>query len=204
MSASNNHNYALFEEEVKTHFHFLVHDYHFWLSKVEQTGYVKYIRFESENIFVNLYYGPPAYEVEVAFGRIGIDDVRGIDGVPVTYSFSTGDLVLLDTCSNWKEDFQDEDRITGQIMFLSHLMRKCAAACLHGEQVVFEKMSARRDASLIEWQREEQMKQMRRELDTAWKQKNYSQITNLLSSSEEMLTNVERKKLDYAKKHTQT
>ena len=200
---SNNYNYVLFADGVKTHFYFLVQDYHYRLSEVKQTGYVKFIRFESKDIFVNLYYGPPAYEVEIAFGRIGIDDVRGIDGVPVTYSFSMNDLVLLHTCADWKESFPGEDRITGQIMFFSQLMRKCGTACLCGEQVVFEEMSARRNAALLEYQREERMKQMRRELDTAWGQKNYNQVINLLNSSEVMLTKVERKKLEYAEKHTQ-
>ncbi len=193
---SNNHNYVLFEKKAKTYFRFLIDDYHFRLSKVEQTGFVKIIRFESKGIFVNLYYGPPAYEVEIGFGRIGIDDA------PDGHSFALGDLVLLDTCSGWKESFQDEDRLTGQIMFCSHVIRKCGSACLRGEQAVFEKMNAQRDAALLKWQQEVRMTQMRRELDTAWKQKNYGRVIMLLSASEEMLTKAERKKLEYAKKQT--
>lgn len=135
---SNEHNYVLFEEEVKKHFHFLVEDYQFRLSKIERWGFVKSIRFESRDVYVNVHYGPPAYEVEMAFGRIGIDDVAG------SHSFSPGDLVLLSNNSDWKESSQTENRISREVEFFARLLRICGEAALHGEKAMFERLAEQR------------------------------------------------------------
>ena len=67
-------NYAVFEDEVKSNFYFLEQQYGFRLNQIKQVGYAKVIRFESPSIYVNLFYGPSAYEPAISFGRIGIDD----------------------------------------------------------------------------------------------------------------------------------
>ena len=96
MNLSTQNNYAVFKETVKNNFSFLVQKYGFRLDQIERTGYAMVIRYESPSVYVSLIYGPPAYEPEMAFGRIGIDDVLGNQG------FHPGDLVLLRSSFGWK------------------------------------------------------------------------------------------------------
>jgi hypothetical protein len=196
MNLSTQDNYAVFEETVKNNFSFLVQQYGFRLSQIEQTGYVKVIRYESPLVYVSLIYGPPAYEPEMAFGRIGIDDVPGNRG------FHPGDLVLLRSSFGWKWGAVNPKNPVLVEIVAGHaqILRECGSACLLGDQASFEEMKARRDNAIEDWHQEEKVNSIRNDAQVAWESKDYRAVLRLLESIETMLTDTEKKKLEYAKK----
>lgn len=196
MNLSTQDNYAVFEETVKNNFSFLVQQYGFRLSQIEQTGYVKVIRYESPLVYVSLIYGPPAYEPEMAFGRIGIDDVPGNRG------FHPGDLVLLRSSFGWKwRAVNPKNPVLVEIVAgHAQILRECGSACLLGDQASFEEMKARRDNAIEDWHQEEKVNSIRNDAQVAWESKDYRAVLRLLESIETMLTDTEKKKLEYAKK----
>lgn len=193
MNSSTLDNYAVFEDAVKSNFYFLQQQYGFRLNQIKQVGYAKVIRFESPSIYVNLFYGPPAYEPAISFGRIGIDDAPG------GYSFDQGDLVLLKNCANWKWNPADPNHLVGLISEFARLLMECGSSCLKGDQVVFEEMKARRDSAVKVWHQQEKANRIRKEALSAWNRKDYGTFVSLYETIKDMLTETENRKLDYAK-----
>jgi hypothetical protein len=183
-------NNVAFEEEVKKHFLFLVTDYGFQLSRIEQVGFANSIKFESKEVYVYLCYGPPAYEAEMSFGRIGIDDLPGGN------SFGPGDLILLGNCPTWTWSSNQSD-----VAEYARFLRECGSDCLKGDQPIFAQMKRNRDTLTRNWHQEERIKNVRQEANDAWNQKDYLRVVNLYESIRTALTRAETKKLDYARKH---
>jgi hypothetical protein len=183
-------NKVAFEEEVKKHFLFLVTDYGFQLSPIKQVGFVNSIRFESKEVYVYLFYGPPAYEVEMSFGRIGIDDLPG------AYSFAPGDLTLLGNCPTWSWNSNKSD-----VAEFARFLRECGSDCLKGDQLIFAQMKRNRDTLSQNWHQSERIKNVRQAANDAWNQKQYDKVVKLYESIGTVLTGSEAKKLSYARKH---
>lgn len=198
MNLSTLDNFAVFEEAVKNNFNFLVQQLGFRLDKIEQTGYSKVIRYESPSVYVSLIYGPPAYEPEMAFGRIGIDDVPGNQG------FHPGDLVLLRNSFGWKWGAVNPKNPVLVEIVAGHaqVLRECGSACLLGDQASYEEMKVRRDNAIEAWHQEEKVNSVRNDAKVAWESKDYRAVGRLLESIETMLTDTEKKKLEYAKKQS--
>lgn len=196
MNSSTPDNYAMFEDEVKSNFYFLEQQYGFRRTPIKQVGYAKVIRFESPLIYVNLFYGPPAYEPAISFGRIGIDDAPG------AYSFDQGDLVQLNSSAGWKWDPANPNNavLVELISGLAQVLRECGAACLTGDQATFEEMKARRDSAVKVWHEQERVNGIRKKVLSAWNRKDYGTVVSLYETIKDMLTETENRKLDYAKK----
>lgn len=186
--------YKLFEEEVKRNFSFLEHKYDFHLSHIKNIGTTKAISYVSSFVYVILFYGAPAYEPEISFGRLGIDDMQG------AYSFNQGDLILLNCCSKWQWSNAYPNNLAGLISEFARLLEECGASCLNGNQALFEEMKARRDSAVKVWHQEERAFGIRKDAENAWRKKDYTTIVRLYETITELLTGAESKKLDYAKK----
>jgi hypothetical protein len=187
---------AIFEAEVKRNFEFLERDHGFQLPRLAEVGYAKSMRYESPKIYVSLTYGPPAYEVGISFGRVGIDDQ------PDAYGFNQGDLVSLNSCAGWRWNPTSQDPFVASISEFARLLRECGHAALQGDQSVFEEMKQRRDAAVQAWHKEERVKSVRTQVERAWQEKNFNQVLALYKSIESMLTPSEKKRLEYARRHS--
>lgn len=67
---------------------------------------------------------------------------------------------------------------------------------------IFNEMKVRRDKAVSKWKREENNKAIREKLQSAWAAKDYAEAARLLSSIGDDLTEIERQKLAFAKKHS--
>ena len=193
MPDANQH--VVFEEEVRKHFHFLETDYGFHLSHVKNIGPITSVRYESTKVYVSLYHGPPAYEVGMSFGRIGVDDVAG------AYSFELGDLILLERCRTWIWNPANTNDVYGSLAEYARLLRECGSDCLQGSEFVFTQMKKKREELIQNWKQEERINNVKREAIEAWSQKDYERVVKLYESISASLTAVETKKLEYARKH---
>jgi hypothetical protein len=188
-------NTLAFEEAVKKHFLYLVTDYGFQLSHIRQVDFVNSIKFESKEVYVNLFYGPPAYEVEVSFGR------RGIDDLPGAHSFQPGDLTLLGRCPTWTWNSNESDKLRGSVAGYAQFLRECGSDCLRGDQLIFAEMKRNSDAFAQKWAQEERIKTVRQAANDAWRQKKYDKVVELYESIGTVLKGSEAKKLSYSRKH---
>jgi hypothetical protein len=143
---------ASFEDAVVISFAFLEQQYGFSKSIIRPTQQAVVVRYESRSLFVNLAFGPPAYEPEMSFGRLGIDDRKG------GFSFEAGDLIQLESYQGWKPSFESSAAIVRQVAWFASLLNECGKSCLLGDPTVYAEMKSRREALVSEWQRDERNK----------------------------------------------
>jgi len=189
-------NYSVFENSVKRCFDFL-QEYGFRRLEADQSGYVKLIRYESPGVFVNLFYGPPAYEPEMSFGRIGIYDAAE------AYSFDQGDLILLDACRDWKWEPAPQRGLDGFICEFARLLNSCGSECLAGDSGVYREMRKRRDIAVKVSRQQEFIGSIRRDAEKAWRKRDYIAYIALISKIKDTISDLERSRLNYARKHLQ-
>lgn len=183
---------AQFEMAVIKDFRFLEED-GFSSSTLQPSRHATVIRYENGSIFVNLVYGPPAYEPEMSFGRLGIDDRQG------GFSFEAGDLIQLNSCQGWRKEIAGVDPIEQQVAWLAALLKECGRSCLLGDAAVYAEMKFRRQSLVAEWQRDERARVETEQIDAAWKAKDYRTVIQLCSEHDGVLSNINQKRLEIAK-----
>lgn len=185
---------ALFESAVSESFTFLEQEYGFSRSTLRPNEHSVLVRYENSLLYVNLMFGPPAYESEMSFGRLGLDDVPG------RYSFEAGDLIQLPGCRGWKSNAVSSDKITGQVAWLASLLRECGRLGLLNDLAFFNEMRSRREAMVAEWQRDERNSARANKIAAAWEARNYKDVVDLCSSYEGTLSNVDQKRLEFSRR----
>jgi hypothetical protein len=187
--------YDEFESAVRREFSFLERKYGFRLCEVKQDGYVKSMRYASSDVYVILFYGPAAYEPELSFGRIGVDDVPG------AMSFHAGDLTISKSSAEVDTPNSQGSKIERIVAGFARWLDEYGSDYLNGDQVVFERMAVRRAENIAAWGKEERIGQQKGKAEPAWKEKHYAEVVALLESMEGELTELERSRLAYARKH---
>jgi len=185
---------AEFEEAVVDSFDFLEVDYGFLRRSSQPQKYTQIVVYENPELYVVLSYGPPAYEPEMSFGR------RGIDDLPGAYSFHPGDLVQLDCCRNWEWNRDQGNALASWVAELARLLATCGTECLADNPVSFVQMKNRRDKLIVDWKRDEKLKGLRTQVESAWRAKDYNQVLHLYESIDD-LTEVDKKRVIFAKTH---
>lgn len=185
---------VLFEGAVVNSFAFLEQRYGFSKSILRPSQQVVVVRYENSSLFVNLAFGPPAYESEMSFGRLGIDDQQG------GFSFEAGDLMQLQNCQKWiTPTLGSSQVIAGQVAWFAALLEECGKCCLLGDPAIYAEMKSRREALVEEWRREERSKGVRNDIEAAWKVRDYRALIALYSIYDGRLSNIDRKRLETAK-----
>lgn len=133
---------AVFEEMAAKQFAYLENRYGFMRLPVNRWGVrCTLVEYRSEKVYVRLYYGPPEYELEHAFGRVGIDDQEGC------YSFSFAELCLLDDCEDRPDSIGSSGfsyaKLCANMSRLAASLRDYGDACLRGDDATYELMAAR-------------------------------------------------------------
>ena len=126
-----------FEAAVLSSFAFLEQHHGFTHTVLRPSPHSFLVRYESRSLFVNLVFGPPAYEPEMSFGRLGIDDRQG------GFSFEAGDLIQLASCQGWNPDIKPGDAVARQVAWFASLLKDCGRTCLLGDASVYEEMKSR-------------------------------------------------------------
>lgn len=186
---------AEFEAAVLDSFKFLETDYGFLCRLSQPQKYTRLVIYENPKLYVVLSYGPPAYEPEISFGR------RGIDDVPGGYSFHSGDLIQLDCCRDWTWKKDKDNALTNWVTELARLLRCCRVQCLGGDSLAFSQMRTRRDALIADWLRDEKLKGLRAQVDSAWRSKDYEQVLHVYKSIDD-LTELDKKRIAFAAAHS--
>jgi hypothetical protein len=185
-----------FAEAVLSAFDFLTREYDFHLVRAEPT----FVRYESPNVFVNIYHGRASYELGVEIGQL-ISALSQED-----QPFSIGEIIdLMGAREETGYTFLQAStaaRVSEYVPKLADFVKKSAAPALEGDTDIFRQLAEKRSEKSDELLKEWHLSDVREKADIAWQEKNYAKLADLYESIREELTPAEAKKLDYAKKHS--
>lgn len=182
----------LFESAVAACFSFLEQDYGFTKQVTRPTHQSVFVRYENAALYVNVMFGPPAYEPEMSFGRLQVDDVPG------AYSFEAGDLIQLTSCLSKISNPGLAEQIANQVAFLASCLRECGRPCLGNDSTVYIEMKARRDAAIADWHQDERNKATASQIEAAWNAKDYKAVIGICAAFDGPLSAVNVKRLAIA------
>jgi hypothetical protein len=194
MQSSTEDKSLQFKLAVVSNFQFLEANHGFSRRSSRPQKWTQLVIYENLQLYVILGYGPPDYEPEMSFGR------RGIDDLPGAYSFHPGDLVQLDCCRNWTWNKDGGNALGAWVADLARLLDVCGAQCLAGDQLVFAQMKARRDRLVADWKKDEKLKDVRAQIEPAWKAKDYRLVLQLYEAIDE-LSDLDKRRIAFAKAH---
>lgn len=184
-----------FAEEVISNFCFLTQKYNFRLVKAEPT----FVRYESHNVFVNIYHGRASYELGFEVGQL-------IDAPGQERAFSLSDIIDLLSASE-ETDYillqaSTAERVKEYVSKLAAMVKKYAGAALQGDPQVFKRLSKiqleKSNKLLKEWN----LSEIREQAEKAWHEKDYALLAKLYDSIRGELSPAEAKKLEYAKRQS--
>jgi hypothetical protein len=163
------------------------------LRQVEER--VTLVRYESSEVFLNVYHGRASYELGVEIGRLGepdkrlsIFDVVRWAGAEKAEGF--GQHVMFQVSSR--------EGVREFVPKLAALVKKYAIPLLRGDEDAYHTALESRAKRYAEEVKEGGLGVVRSKADAAWQAKDYAQVIELYSPVRQDLTEVEAKKLAYA------
>jgi hypothetical protein len=175
-------------------FEFLVKDFSFSCVKRDAT----YVRYESSAAFVNIYHGRASFELNVEIGE------RVVDGRVPENSFTIGDILYF-VNPQIAEDYRpyqvtNTESVRKFVNELAHLVKDYATPALQGDHAFLQRVSEiqlqRSDNLVRGWE----LNRVRKDVEIAWRDKDFKRVIQLFEPFEKYLTPAEVKKLEFAKK----
>jgi hypothetical protein len=156
-----------------------------------------FVRYESSEVFVNIYHGRASFELGVEIGSINepsekftLQDIITWAGAEKAEGF--GQHVMFQVSSrNGVNEFVPK---------LAHLVARYGAAFLKADASAYHSVRESRLRSAAEFEKNINLKNARRRADVAWHAKDYVQVVKLYSSLRQELSKVETKRLAYAER----
>jgi hypothetical protein len=181
-----------FEEAVLSSFKFL-NDVGMRPVKVEVT----FVRYESSEVFVNVYHGRASFEMGVEIGRLHepaekltLYDI--IDWAGANKAEGFGQHVAFQVSSR--------EGVEEFVPKLAQLVQKYGTPFLKAEASAYCAVHEARSRGAVEYEKEVNLRRVRMRAEAAWRAKDYFQIVELYGAVREELTEVEAEKLAYAEK----
>jgi hypothetical protein len=185
-------NSNIFTEEVTIQFSFLVTK-GFRIVKHDKT----LVRFESGQIFVNVYHGRKSYELGLEIGRHG-------DKAYQEECFSMSEILRVtepDMAKAYRNyAAKDDARIKQGVRELALLLSRLVDAGLLDDRQLFTRLEKQRTDWKKGFAKKVQMAQMTPTLDLAWRAKDFDSVVRLLEPVQDELNSTQLMKLEYAKK----
>jgi hypothetical protein len=156
------------------------------------------VRYESRRAFVTIDWERPSGELNVF---LGLHPRKGEE----SEAFSLSDLLSMQNVDvpERKMPFQvaEEGKLKPFIDKLADDTRSHAQPALTGDRIFFRRLSAYRHAQAQAFVRDLSLRNIRTEVEKAWRERELDTVIDLYSSIEDQLTASERAKLAYAKRH---
>lgn len=185
-----------FRDAVVSSFKFLS-AFGFHLVREEST----FARYESQTVFVNVYHGRASYELGVEIGRLAeaeekltIYDVVAWANAEKVEGFGQHTMFQVSSREGVREF----------VPKLAELVKKYAGLLLRNEPNAYESVKEIRSLWASEGMKQMRLRNVRKEAEVAWHQKDYAQVVELFSSIRDDLSESEAMKLAYAEKQILT
>jgi hypothetical protein len=193
-SADGTRVYFGFPEAVMTSFRFLVEEFRFACVKQDAT----IVRFESNEVFVNIYHGRASYELGVEIGQLRKDTDVPECGFTLGEIISVADSKIGSMYRPYQISMPQQ--INKFVSETAELVRRYATSALIGDRAYFQRLSDLRVRISNAYIKEMELSRIRTDVEVAWREKNYKQVVELYGAVEDDLTSSEIKKLGYAKR----
>ena len=179
-----------FKDAVLANFKFLID---FGLHPVEEK--VTLVRYESSEVFVNVFHGRASFELGLEIGRLKEPDAKlsifdVVRWASAEKTDGLGQHVMFQVSS--REGVQEF------VPKLAEMVKKYAPPFLRGDEDAYRTALEFRAKGYAEEVNEGNLRVVRSKADAAWQAKDYAQVVQLFSPVREELTEVEAKKLAYA------
>jgi hypothetical protein len=178
-----------FPPAVRRHFAYLT-DLGFRIVHTEPT----YMRFESDQIVVNLYHGRKSCELGAEIGLLGGTEYPFVALIRLT------DPDLADSYKNTVA--LSRENVFKGVQRLGEIFKNHAWGALRGDSTVFARLDEQRRELAHKKARSMKVNHVRPGAAEAFRVKNYERAVQLYESIEGELTDAELKKLEYARKQT--
>lgn len=153
------------------------------------------VRYESPDVFVNVYHGRSSFELGVEIGRrkgpshkLTLYDIVAWAGAEK--SEGVGQHVMFQVSSR--------EGVQAFVPKLAKVVEKHAAPFLKGDAAAFDSALEIQSERAKEFAKGVNLSQVRRKAEAAWQVKDYDQVVDLYRPVRDDLTEVEAKKLAYA------
>ncbi|MCI0560634.1 MAG: hypothetical protein MN733_19280 [Nitrososphaera sp.] len=189
---SSNRDVLGFSRAVLQYFNFLCSDYGFQVTDQSVT----LVRFESNDVFINVYHGRASYELGVEIGKF--DDPSG-----TRYRLPTIIEAFMGNTVGQKGVFQasSPDAIRSSIEHLAQLVSSYCSALLRGDNDAFDRVRKAAKHISEELTGHYTRGVLRRRAEQAWQNKDYADVVRIYGKFSQTLTSIERKRLEIARKH---
>jgi uncharacterized protein (DUF1330 family) len=179
-----------FKDTVLSSFKFLSG---FGLRPVEEK--TTFVRYESPEVFVNVYHGRASFELGVEVGRltepnekVTLHDLVAWAGAEKTEGF--GQHVMFQVSSR--------DGVKEFVPKLARLLENYGVPFLKAEGNAYRAVGEIRSQAAVEYENQVHLRDVRKKAQVAWHAKDYARVVELISPLHEELTEVEAKKLAYS------
>lgn len=161
---------------------------------------VTFVRYESALAFINVYHGRASYEVGVDVGRLDRPEQYGLDY-----------MVALAGKDAWDSEgfgrgtmFQVSSRegVRNIVPKVARLVRKYGDRFLSGDPAFYDECQRANKRAAVEYEQRQRLTRIREDAGAAWAAKELGRVIELLAPVRSELTEVERKRLSYAEKHS--
>jgi len=181
-----------FTNSVLTNFRFLAE---MGFSPVQEE--VTLVRYESASVFVNVFHGRASFELGVEIGvlcepteKVTLYDVVAWADALKREGF--GQHVMFQVSSR--------EGVQQFVPKLADLVRRYAEPFLRGNTTAYTEVLEARSRAARDYERQVQLDDLRRRVETAWNSKDFAGVVELYGSVGPDMTSVEAKRLAYAEK----
>ncbi len=189
MSTSDRSQLA-FVSSAKSAFQFLITEYGFSIIEEEPT----FIRYETTAVFINIYHGRQSYEIGFECGLKRIEEAS-------RYRLPVILLGLLgEKAREIRAYYQanEQEVIANCLVKLASLVKDYCSPVLQGDDIAFARIanvSSSENRALTE---KYSIDPIKRKAEAAWSDKNYEKVISLYGSIKGSLSEIEKKRFDYA------
>jgi hypothetical protein len=193
LDPSPNRNGLGFEEAVRQSFRF-VDDYGLLLVESGPT----FVRYESKDVFLNVYHGRASYEMGVEIGRLS----KQAEKLNL-YDVLNAKNALIKEGLSGHTTFQASSRehVLMLVPKLSSLVKEYADLLLQADDEEYRTVLEQESRRAAEETRAFQLNQVRRSAEQAWHDKQYDRLIDLYGPWRKHLTESETMKLSYSERH---
>lgn len=157
---------------------------------------ITFVRYESAEVFVNVYHGRASFELGVEIGRskepeeekLTIYDIVAWAGAEKAEGF--GRHVMFQVSS--------PEGVREFVPKIARLVQKYAIPFIKGDATAYREALEARTRAAAEYVKQVNVRQVRSKAEAAWSGKDYAQVAELYGRMRDRLSEVESKKLAYA------
>jgi hypothetical protein len=161
-------------------------------------GSATFVRFESRDVFANVYHGRASYEIGVEVGikarneKYGLDYIVSRAGAWEAEGFGRGTIFQV----------RSPEGVQRILVRVAELLKKYGTPFLEGDAGFYGQLDEANRRASAEYTKRQFVEGIRKQANAAWVEKSFSRVVELYQSIREDLTAIEAKRLAYAQKQS--